>query len=86
MDTVKLDVFVADKNPDRVSAARKSGDQGRGGRTLSEEWKEIQRARLSRKVFEDSSYAKQLVVAQTSPVYNANGELIPTVTTTDKAV
>ncbi|NJB67823.1 HD-like signal output (HDOD) protein [Desulfobaculum xiamenense] len=51
----------------------------RKGQTLAEAMKNIQRARLSRKVYADPAMAGKLVAIEASPVYNSRGELIQSV-------
>lgn len=52
-------------------------------RDVADEMKDIKRARLARKVFQDPAMARKLMVAESSPVYNAKGTLIQSVTNLD---
>lgn len=60
-------------------ALQKAGETNRDDNSLANEMKNIRKRHLQRKVFSDPSLAAKLVVAEASPVYNAQGEIIPAV-------
>lgn len=51
------------------------------GQNLADDLKKLGRKRLQRKIFADPNMAKELVRLESSPVYNAKGEIIQAVTT-----
>lgn len=48
---------------------------------LANEMKDIRKARLQRKVFQDPSLANKLVATENSPVYNTKGTVIQALST-----
>ena len=72
MDNPALPIKAQDA-PRKIEAAKNSND------SLSNEMKDIRKARLQRQVLADPSLAGKLVATEASPQYNASGELIQAV-------
>lgn len=61
----------------------KPAAEGNGGESAADDMKNIRKQRMQRKVFEDPSMAGKMVATEASPVYNAKGDLIQALSSTD---
>ncbi len=57
--------------------------EGNGGESAADDMKNIRKQRMQRKVFEDPSMAGKMVATEASPVYNAKGDLIQALSSTE---
>jgi hypothetical protein len=61
----------------------KPAAEGNGGESAADDMKNIRKQRMQRKVLEDPSLAGKMVATQASPVYNAKGDLIQALSSTE---